>query len=93
MRVLHLARTTEKAYVNWIIQFVRFAKDESGDWVYPADLNETHVKAMRARTSQRLPLVLSPMEVKRILDAVSSRTPRLMLSLMYGAWWPDEKLK
>ena len=123
-RVLHLARTTEKAYVNWITQFVRFAKEQSGEWVYPVNLAETHVNsfltylavvrqvsastqnqalsavlflfrhvlgrelkidAMRAKSAHRLPLVLSSNEVRRILEAVTNRTPRLMLSLMYGA--------
>ncbi len=125
MRVLHLAVSVHKLERQLPgSRGVRFAKDESGNWVYLADLNETHVnsfltylavdrrvsastqnqalsallflfrqilkrdlkiEAMRARTSQKLPLVLSPMEVKQILGAVSGRTPRLMLSLMYGA--------
>ena len=43
MRVLHLAKTTERAYLNWILQFVLHAKKCAGEWVYPENLNESHV--------------------------------------------------
>jgi site-specific recombinase XerD len=45
MRVLHLAKTTEKAYLHWILEFILHAKKCAGNWVFPNDLNESHVNA------------------------------------------------
>ncbi len=47
--------------------------------------SEMKIDAARAKRSSRLPVVLSPAEVAKILDAVQPRPKRLMYCLMYGA--------
>ena len=46
--------------------------------------SEIKIDAARAKRSSRLPVVLSPAEVAKILDAVQPRPKRLMCCLMYG---------
>jgi integron integrase len=43
MRVLHFAKRTEDAYVNWIVDFLRFHKQLAGNWVHPAELGDEQV--------------------------------------------------
>ena len=45
--------------------------------------SEMKIDAARAKRSCRLPVVLSPAEVAKILDAVQPRPKRLMCCLMY----------
>ncbi|HVY29305.1 MAG TPA: integron integrase [Polyangiaceae bacterium] len=45
---------------------------------------ERHVKLVRARPPERIPVVLTPSEVWRVLDQLHG-TPLLMASLLYGA--------
>lgn len=44
-RVRHFAKRTEDAYVRWIEQYVRFSKNESGQWIHPAQLGNRAVNA------------------------------------------------
>ncbi|MCI0333619.1 MAG: integron integrase [Planctomycetes bacterium] len=38
LRVLHYSKRTEKSYLLWIEQFLRFARQADGTWVHPAKL-------------------------------------------------------
>jgi site-specific recombinase XerD len=117
MRVLHLSKRTEEAYVGWISRYIHFHRELRGEWVHPVnlgngDVNEflTHlavdrevaastqnqafsallflytrvlgkelkVDAVRAKTPQRLPTVLSKEEVNEILSKIP--LPRLLES-------------
>ncbi len=106
LRRRHMSIRTEKAYVNWIEQFLRHQRQLSGEWHHPKEMGssevnefltylavqrnvsastqnrafsallflfrkvldiELHVDAARAKTSERLPVVLSIDEVRRVL--------------------------
>jgi integron integrase len=45
MRMLHLSKRTEEAYVGWILDFLRFSKHEAGHWVHPAELRDPDIEA------------------------------------------------
>lgn len=45
MRVRHMSKRTEEAYVQWILRYVRFLKDRTGDWVHPAEAGSEEVNA------------------------------------------------
>jgi integron integrase len=47
--------------------------------------SEIKIDALRAKRSSKLPVVLSPAEVAKILDAIEPRPKRVMCCLMYGA--------
>ncbi len=115
---------TEEAYVRWITEFLRFFKEQTGQWRHPrtlgtAEVNEfltylavkrqvasstqnqalsalvflyrevlrleIQLDAVRAKPPERLPVVLSVDEVRRVLNAVPEGSGRLMTGLMYGA--------
>ena len=38
LRMLHLAFSTEKAYLSWIERYLRFHKERTGKWVHPWEL-------------------------------------------------------
>lgn len=38
LRVLHLAKRTEEAYVRWIVRFISFHRDRAGRWVHPENM-------------------------------------------------------
>ncbi|MBM4089641.1 MAG: hypothetical protein FJ276_09470, partial [Planctomycetes bacterium] len=38
LRTLHLAFSTEKAYLSWIERYLRFHKERAGQWVHPLEL-------------------------------------------------------
>ena len=38
MRVLHLSKRTEEAYVSWISRYVYFHRERRGEWVHPENL-------------------------------------------------------
>jgi len=123
MRLLHLAKSTEKAYVGWIVDFLLHHKEIEGDWVHPADLTDAQIEAwlthlavkrrvaastqnqafsavlflyrkvlerdfkvnsLRAKTPQRLPVVLTPNEVRSIIDCIRDDTIQTIASLLYG---------
>lgn len=44
MRLLHYAKRTEEAYVGWILDFLRFARDQAGQWVHPEHLGDQDVE-------------------------------------------------
>ncbi len=46
MRMLHYAKRTEEAYVGWILDFVRFARDQAaGQWVHPVSLGDHDIES------------------------------------------------
>lgn len=120
IRARHYALSTEKAYVNWIRQFICF-----NDKRHPRDLGGPelerfltwlaterkvsastqtqalsavlfmykHVldmelpwleKVIRAKRKVRVPVVLTPDEVRRVLDTMQG-TSRLIADLLYGS--------
>jgi integron integrase len=124
MRVLHLSKRTEEAYVCWISRFIYFHRDRCGEWVHPANLGngdindflthlavdrevaastqnqafsallflytkvlgkELKIDAVRAKTPQRLPTVLSQEEVIEILSKIPTSAKRLLICLFYGS--------
>ncbi len=44
-RVLHFARRTEMAYVQWVERFLRFHHDRDGRWRHPDDMDNDHINA------------------------------------------------
>ncbi len=105
MRLLHLAKRMEEAYVGWIVDYLNYCRNLMGEWVHPSELGhaenesylthlavdrrvasstqnqafsailflytkvlkrEVKIDAVRAKPSERLPLVLSVGEVRRI---------------------------
>ena len=124
MRTRHMSIRTEKAYIGWIKQFLRYHRNKSGQWRHTRDLDNTainqfltylavercvsastqnqafsallllyrqvlkldfSVDAVRAKRPQRVPVVLSIHEVRRVLKAIPHGPIRLMAGLMYGA--------
>ncbi|MGI9518048.1 MAG: site-specific integrase [Pirellulaceae bacterium] len=43
MRLRHMSKRTEKAYLNWIVDFLQFHKQLAGDWLHPKDLGDDDV--------------------------------------------------
>jgi integron integrase len=127
LRTAHYALRTERCYLRWIEQYLRFHRARFGAWRHPRELGPddiaaylTHLAveqtvsastqnqafaallylyqqvlqielprldALRARRSERLPVVLSVDEVRRVLAAVPNQPfPfRVMAELMYGS--------
>jgi len=124
MRVRHMSIRTEEAYTRWILQFLKFHRDKSGEWRHPTEMGneeinefltflaverkvaastqnqalsailflykqifDTEIKldAVRAKTPERMPVVLSIDEVRRVLCAIPEGPYRSMAGLMYGA--------
>ena len=115
----HYAYSTEKSYVSWILQYIRFHnKKHPRDmdkseieaflshlavnrrvsastqnqalnaivFLYKSVLNidvDFELRAIRAKTSQRLPVVLSRTQVIDIIGLLS-RSSKIMTELMYG---------
>ena len=44
MRMRHLAKRTETAYVGWIRRFLEFEKQRRGDWCHPKMMDSTMCK-------------------------------------------------
>ncbi len=42
-RLLHLARRTEKAYLQWIERFLRFHHDRDGQWRHPSEMHNEEI--------------------------------------------------
>lgn len=42
-RLLHLAKSTEAAYVKWIVDFLVFHRHRTGAWVHPMAMQNEHV--------------------------------------------------
>ncbi len=119
LRFHHYAYNTEKSYVSWILQYIRFhnkkhpkgmGKAEVESFLSHLAINrnvsastqnlafnaivflyrqvlgvdfDLDIRASRARTSVRLPVVLSRQQVADIINTLSG-TPNLMAKLMYG---------
>lgn len=123
-RLLHMSVRTEKAYAQWIERFLRFHRDQTGQWQHPNEMGsmevnrflthlavdknvaastqnqafsallflftrvlerEIKIDAVRAKLPERLPVVLSIDEVRRVLVEVPRGPMRMMAGLMYGA--------
>jgi integron integrase len=123
-RTRYLSVRTERAYLKWIQDFLRYHRDQSGAWRHPNEMGSEEVNqflthlavdrkvaastqnqalsallflfrnvlkhdiqldATRAKTRQRLPVVLSVDEVRRVLSEVPPGPMRLIAGLMYGA--------
>jgi integron integrase len=123
MRLRHLAKRTEEAYVGWILDFLQYHRKIQGAWVHPNDLTDPQIEAwlthlavdrkvaastqnqafsailflyrqvldrdfkvdsLRAKTPQRLPVVLTPDEVRSIVECVTEEAIRTIVSLLYG---------
>ncbi len=121
---MHLSIRTEKAYLAWIKDFLRYHRHKAGQWRHPAEMGSREVNefltylavertvsastqnqalsgllflyrkvlemelvfdAERAKLPERLPVVLSLDEVRRVLAQVPPGPLRLMAGLMYGA--------
>lgn len=124
MRQRHLSIRTERAYLGWIEQYLRFHRDQAGAWRHPGEMgslevnqfltylavernvaastqnqafsallflyrdvlkSELAIDAVRAKKPERLPIVLSVDEVRRLLQEIPVGPVRLMAGLMYGA--------
>jgi integron integrase len=119
LRLLHYAKRTEEAYVDWIYRFILFhGKRHPREMGAPeVETYLTHlavegkvaastqnqalcallflyhkvlemklpaIHALRAKPSERLPVVLSVAEVRRVLECLPVGISRLMGELMYG---------
>lgn len=123
MRVMHVAKRTEEAYISWIARYLIFHRDRRGEWTHPTLLgsdginefltylaverrvaastqnqalsallflysktlkSDIQIDAIRAKRPSKLPVVLSPSEVAKILSYVQPKPKHLMCSLMYG---------
>ena len=124
LRVRHMSKRTEEAYLGWISRYIYFHRELYGEWVHPEKLNGSHVSnflthlavdkevaastqnqafsallflyskvlgrelavdAVRAKTPQRLPIVLSKEEVIEILSHIPEGAKRLLICLFYGS--------
>ena len=124
MRVRHLSKRTEEAYIGWISKYIHFHHELLGEWVHPEKLDgsdvsnflthlavdrnvaastqnqafsallflytkvlgkELKVDAVRAKTPQKLPTVLSKEEVVEILSHIPKGAKRLLICLFYGS--------
>ena len=45
MRMLHVAKRTEEAYIAWIYRYLCFARDLHGKWVHPNQLSDREINA------------------------------------------------
>jgi integron integrase len=123
MRLKHLAKRTEEAYLGWIRDFLFYHKTRQGNWVHPSELSDEHIEdwltylaverkvaastqnqafssilflyrevfkrdfkvnSLRAKTPQRLPVVLTPHEVQSIIGHVPPGPIQLIVRLLYG---------
>ncbi len=124
LRLRHMSIRTEEAYVRWIVEYLRFFKDQRGQWIHPAEMgndeinefltflaverrvaastqnqalssllflykqilkSEIRFDAVRAKSPERLPVVLSVDEVRQLLCAIPAGPFRTMAGLMYGS--------
>lgn len=124
IRLRHMSIRTEEAYVRWITEFLRYVKQQTGEWRHPNQLGnveinqflthlavqrkvasstqnqafsailflyrdvlkmEIKIDAVRAKQTEKLPVVLSQDEVRRVLHQIPSGPFSLMAGLMYGA--------
>ena len=43
LRVKHYSLRTEEAYTGWVLRFLKFHRDQSGEWKHPRDLGSAEV--------------------------------------------------
>jgi hypothetical protein len=43
LRVKHYSLRTEEAYTGWVLRFLKFHRDQSGEWRHPRDLGSAEV--------------------------------------------------
>ena len=43
LRVKHYSLRTEEAYTGWVLRFLKFHRDQSGEWIHPRDLGSAEV--------------------------------------------------
>ena len=124
-RRLHMAKRTEDAYVDWIVRFLIWQRQQKQGWEHPAQLTSHDVnrfltylaadrkvasstqnqalsailflyrkvleidglviEAQRAKSTRRLPVVLTVDEVRKLLEHIPNGPNKMIASLMYGA--------
>jgi integron integrase len=77
LQTRHYARRTVKTYEQWLRRFLRFHRMR-----HPRELEIDGV--VRARTRQRLPVVLSEAEVRAVRERLEGE-PALVVGLLYGS--------
>ncbi|MFO0067547.1 MAG: phage integrase N-terminal SAM-like domain-containing protein [Pirellulaceae bacterium] len=45
MRMLHVAKRTEEAYIAWIYRYLCFARNLHGQWIHPSQLSDREINA------------------------------------------------
>ncbi len=45
MRLLHLAKRTEEAYVGWIVDYLNFCRNLMGEWGHPSELGDAEIES------------------------------------------------
>ncbi|MFN5322621.1 MAG: phage integrase N-terminal SAM-like domain-containing protein [Planctomycetota bacterium] len=45
MRMLHVAKRTEEAYITWVYRYFCFARDLHTHWVHPSQLADREINA------------------------------------------------
>ena len=43
LRLNHYSKRTESAYIQWIIDFLKFHRNKSGNWIHPAQLGDLEI--------------------------------------------------
>ena len=85
----HYARRTVKTYEQWLRRFLRFHlmrhPREMGSAEVNAFLSDLELEGLvRARTRRRLPVVLTPEEVRVVLERLTG-AEALVAGLLYGS--------
>lgn len=98
LRVLHLAKRTEEAYVRWIVRFISFHRDRAGQWVHPENMSGTEVseflthlavvREVSASTQNQafsalLFLYTKVLRIELKVDAVRAKTPRRLPTISH----------
>jgi integron integrase len=73
-RTMNFAPSTEQCYLDWVADYLRFHKDQSGDWIHPRELREPAVEAY-----------LNHLAVVRRLAASSQSQAMCALVFLYRA--------
>ncbi len=90
IRLRHMSIRTEESYIRWILDYLRYFKEQRGDWVHPSELGNDEInefltmlaverKVAASTQNQALPAIL--FLYKHILkseikfDAVRAKRP------------------
>jgi len=61
LRIKQYAWATEKAYVNWVLRFLRFHKDRNrGEWRHPIEMGKAEVEQFLTWLAQQRNVVVGP---------------------------------